>query len=410
MKGSEGIASLKLETLNKLIQKFPKAPSNTFSNMFPTTQYESDTIRWEVEYGSAGMTPFVAPGATAPTIGLDGTGEASASCAFFKEKIYFDEEFLNNLREPGSWATFQTAEKKLARGLQKLNYRCDRRREWMLAKMLLDGSLTYTKKGGVRFTVSYGVPSTHLVTLTTNYMWGTGSTRNPMGDIMDGKIVLADDAGVPGTGLIGMCNSQALRTLMFDSNFQTLLQKSAFGEGDLFKNPSAVIGNLLGVGQLMINDDQYEIPGWLTGAVTGSSTTTISVDDVTDMEAGGKLRFHDVSEANVWEDEVISSVSIANSTVTVATAPTLSFKANEDKVTMKKKFIPDNKFFLFSTSYEGQPIGEMMEAPYGMQRRWGKYIDRKDEWDPEGVWIRVQDKCLPVMYHPDTTYVITFKA
>ena len=79
MKGSEGIASLKLETLNKLISKFPKAPTNTFSNMFPTVQYQSDTIRWEVEYGSAGMTPFVAPGATAPTIGLDGTGEASAS-------------------------------------------------------------------------------------------------------------------------------------------------------------------------------------------------------------------------------------------------------------------------------------------------------------------------------------------
>ena len=57
MKGSEGIASLKLENLNKLISKFPKAPSMTFSNMFPTAPYPSDTIRWEVEYGSAGMTP-----------------------------------------------------------------------------------------------------------------------------------------------------------------------------------------------------------------------------------------------------------------------------------------------------------------------------------------------------------------
>ena len=355
------------------------------------------------------MTPFVAPGATAPTIGLDGTGEASASCAFFKEKIYFDEEFLNNLREPGSWATYQTAEKKLARGMQKLNYRIDRRREWMLAKMLIDGSLTYTKKGGVKFTVSYGVPSTHLVTLVGNYVWGTGSSRNPILDIMNGKTVLADDAGIAGQSLKAMCNSEALKTLMFDSNFQTLLQKSTFGNGDLFANPSMVIGTLLGVGPLEINDDQYEIPAWLTGAVTGGSTTTISLDDVTDMEIGGKLRFYDLSEPNVWEDEVISAVSVANSTVTVDTAPTLSFRAGEDKVTMKKKFVPDNKFFLYSTTFEGQPIAEMMEAPYGMQRRWGKFVDTKDEWDPEGVWIRAQDKCLPVMYHPDTTYVITFK-
>lgn len=409
MKGSDGIASLKLETLNKLISKFPKAPTNKFSSMFPTSQYQSDTIRWEVEYGSAGMTPFVAPGATAPTIGLDGTGEASASCAFFKEKIYFDEEFLNNLREPGSWATYQTAEKKLARGMQKLNYRCDRRREWMMAKMFIDGSLTYTKKGGIQFTVSYGVPSTHLVTLAGNYVWGTGSSRNPMLDIMNGKAVLAEDAGISGSSLKAMCNSEALKILIFDSNFQTLLSSSNFGNGDLFSNPSMVIGNLLGVGPLEINDDQYEIPAWLTGAVTGGSTTIISLDDVTDMEVGGKLRFHDLSESNVWEDEIITAVSIPNSTVTVAEAPTLSFRAGEDKVTMKKKFIPDNKFFLYATSFEGQPIAEMMEAPYGMQRRWGKYVDTKDEWDPEGVWLRVQDKCLPVMYHPDTTYVITFK-
>ena len=36
MKGSEGIPSLKLETLNKLISKMDKAPDMFFSNLFPT--------------------------------------------------------------------------------------------------------------------------------------------------------------------------------------------------------------------------------------------------------------------------------------------------------------------------------------------------------------------------------------
>lgn len=409
MKGSEGIQALKLENLNKLISKFPKAPTMRFSSMFPTSQYPSDTIRWEVEYGSAGMTPFVAPGSVAPTVGMDGTGEGSAVAAFYKEKMYLDEEFLNNLREPGTWATYQTAERKLARGLQKLNFRCDRRREWMLAKMLVDGSLTYTKKGGVRFSISYGVPSTHLVTLGTDYKWGTGTSRAPQEDVMDGKITLAEDAGVSAGDIRCMCNTEALKVMMFDSEIQDLLKSSAFGNGDLFKSPETVIGTLLGVGPLEINDDQYEVPAWITSAVTGGSTTDIYLDDVTDFEVGGKLRFHDMSEANVWEDEVISAVDIANSYVTVETAPTRSFKAGEDKVTMKKKYLPDNKFFMFATSYEGQAIGEFLEAPYGLGRRWGKYVDSKDEWDPEGVWLRVQDKGLPVLYHPDTTYTITFK-
>lgn len=61
MKGSTGIPALQLATLNKLISKFVRPPSNYFTNLFPTSQYDSDTIEWELEYGSGGMTPFVAP-------------------------------------------------------------------------------------------------------------------------------------------------------------------------------------------------------------------------------------------------------------------------------------------------------------------------------------------------------------
>jgi hypothetical protein len=74
---------------------------------------------------------------------------------------------------------------------------------------------------------------------------------------------------------------------------------------------------------------------------------------------------------------------------------------------MRKKFIQDNEFLMFSDMQEGQKIAEFMEAPYGNGRRWGFFADTKDEWDPEGVWLRVQDKGLPVLYFPDTTYKIT---
>ena len=409
MKGSAGIPALQLEVLNKLITTFDRAPTMFFSSQFGTVQYESDTIKWEIEYGSAGMTPFVAPGSIAPAIGLDGIGEGSAKAAFFKEKMYYDEVFLNNIRKPGTYATYQTSERKLSRGSRKLRNRIDRRREWMMAMMMTNGVLTYTHTGGTKFTISYGIPVNHQITLGSTRYWGTGASRDPIEDIFDAKTLLADDAGVIPNVIV--LNSDLLKTLMLDAKIQALLWKSTFGNGDLFANPRQVIGTLLGVGDMQVYDELYEVTGWITGNVTGGTTTVISIDDATDFEIGGKLRFIDLSENNTYEDQVISAVDYAANTVTVATAPTASFKANEDKVIMRKKFIPDNMFLMLSTtSGDNEPIAEFMEAPYGVDRRWGMYADTKDEWDPEGLWLRVQDKGLPVLYHPDTIIQMKVKA
>ena len=405
MKGSAGISALKLTVLNKLIQKFPKAPNMFFLSLFKTDKAESDSVRWEIEYGSAGMTPFVAPGAPAPAIGIDGIGEGSAKAAFFKEKMYFDEEFLNNMREVGTIQKYASAERQLGRGMQKLRNRCDRRREWMMCQMITDGGFSYVSKGGTRATVSYGIPDTHIVTLDSDRKWGTGTNRNPIEDIFTAKTVLADDAGVlPEMALL---NSELLKTLIMDEKIQALLTKSAFGNGDLFANPGPVIANLLGLGKLTVYDEMFEITGWLMGAVTGGTTTEIVVDDATDFEAGGRLRFVDMSEANSWEDRIISAVNVATNTVTITEAPVKTYLAGEDKVVMRKKFINDNTFLLLNTkSADGMDIAEFMECPYGLDRQWGMQVDKKDEWDPDGTWMRVQDKGLPVLYHPDTIYSI----
>lgn len=408
MKGSQGIPALKLTTLNKLISKLDRAPSMFFSNLFPTNQYPSDSIEWEIEYSSGGMTPFVAPGSVAPAVGLDGISHANASAAYWKEKMFFDEVFLNNLREPGTYATYQTALRHLAKGARKLRYRCDRRREWMCAKMLTDGTLTYLKQGGTKLSVSYGIPDRHLITLEDSRRWDGGSARNAQEDIFDAKIMLADDAGV---GVeYAICNSTVLKTLMFDTGIQALLHKSTFGEGDLFKNPTGVIGDLLGIGTIMVYDQLYEVQAWITAI----STLTFTVDDVSDFEVGGTLRAFDMTQYNTWYDYKIASVDLVNSTVTVTKIndtdpdPGNVVAANRDKVVMRKKFINDHTFMMFNTTADdGSKIAEFMEAPYGNNRQWGFYADRKDEWDPEGVWLRVQDKGLPVLTHPDTIITLT---
>jgi hypothetical protein len=402
MKGSQGIPALSLETLNKLISLLAAPPSTFFRGLFASPNYPSDSIKWELEYSSGGMTPFVAPGSVAPTVGIDGVSEANAKAAYWKEKMYFDEEFLNNMRQPGTTATYETAERKLAKGTLKLRNRCERRREWMIAKMLLDGAISYQVPGGAKIAVSYGIPTTHFVTLDSDRNWKDGANRNVVEDIMDARTILKDDAGViPNYNII---NSEMLKVLVLDTKIQALLSKSAFGNGDLFSRPREVIGTLLGVGTLTTYDEFYEVQAWLT-ATPGS--TTIYVDDASDFEVGGKLRFVNMIRYNTWEEEVITAIDRVNSTITVGQQPSGSFVGGRDKVIMRKKFIPDNEFFMFADSQDGEKIAEFMQAPYGVDRRWGFYADTKDEWDPEGIWLRVQDKGLPVLYRPDTTYKLT---
>ena len=396
--------ALRFETLTGVIKKLPVSPDNTFLNLFGVDQEESDTIRWGAEYGTVGMTPFAAPGAPAP-VTTDDTfyGEGSARAAFFKEKRYFDEQFLNNLQDPMDPFKRKKAEQVLAENLQKMNYRIDRRREWMLAQMLFRGGFTYTQEKGLRLSVDYGIPSTHKLQLVGNDVWGTGSTRNPVEDIFDMKKILSDDAGVSPEYTI--TTTEVIKMLMFDSNVQELLKKSTFGDGNLFANPAPVLASLLGVGEIRVYDAKYEIRSFL--AATASATNTFVVEDTTDMEVGGTLRIVDMSKNRVWEDLTISAINHSTMTITTSAACTGTYRVGRDIVIMKKPFVDPYSFMMFNTMAEGKKVAKVMEAPYGIPRRYGKYADSKMEWDPDGVWIRVQDKALPVLYNPET--IITMK-
>ena len=406
-KGSAGVPVLQLETLNKLIRKLSPSPTLFFANMFPETNYPSDSIKWDIEYGSSGLTPFVAPGAPAPKIGLDGVGEGNAKAAYMKEAIDFDEVFLNNIRQLGTQEQYMTAERSLARGVQKLRNRIDRRREWMYAKAVVDGGFSYLEKGGTKVAVSYGIPASHIVTLGSTRVWDTGSAKNPIEDVLTGRQVLKDDAGVvPDYALL---NSNLLTLLMTDTDIQALLKKSAFGNGDLFARPAEVIGTLLGV-PLQVYDGFSESQQTLSSTVTGGTTTVISVPDASDIAVGATARFYDVSVANTWEDATVSAVDVGASTFTISAATAASFKANEDIVRFRTKLISDNDFLMFSSrNADGELILEGMLSPFGVNRRYGIYIDTHETWDPNSLVTRLQYKGLPVMYHPDCIYKMTVR-
>ncbi len=402
--GKADVPDLRLENLQTLITSFTSSPNLVLMQLFGETNAESDLIFWESMTGNRGITPFAAPGAPAQSVAPSGMAQHSAVAAYWKEKMYMDEVWLNNLRKPGTLDQYEAAQAKLAREIFAMRNRCDRRKEWMYAKMLTAGSISYLAPKGVKLSVDYGLPSANIVTLAAARKWSTGSQRNIVEDIMDAKLTLANDIGARID--YALCTTEILKLMIMDPSIQTLLQKSTFGNGDLFARPVAVLKALLDIDSLVVYDEQYQITGWLTAAVTASSTTTVYVDDATDFEVGGTLRFHDIS-AGTYEDETISAVDPEAGTVTIVTAPSTSYKSIEDKVTMTKKFIPTDKFCMFASMVEGLKIAQFFNAPYGLNRSRGMAVDTHEEWDPDGLWLRVQNKGLPVLYNRDAIYVLT---
>jgi hypothetical protein len=120
-----------------------------------------------------------------------------------------------------------------------------------------------------------------------------------------------------------------------------------------------------------------------------------------------------MTKYNTWYDYKIAAVDYTQGTITLAKIndsdpdPATNIKAHRDKIIMRRKFIDDHTFFMFSDTADGQKIAEFMMAPFGNNRNWGFYTDTQDEWDPEGVWMRVQNKGLPVLYVADTSITLT---
>jgi hypothetical protein len=64
---------------------------------------------------------------------------------------------------------------------------------------------------------------------------------------------------------------------------------------------------------------------------------------------------------------------------------------------------------LFCDVVGGNKIAEFANAPFGLDGTFGMKADQHEEWDPDGIAIRVQNKGIPVLYQEDAIYILTVK-
>jgi len=403
--GINDISALRLTVLNKLVTRYMSPPNLILSKMFKTVNYESDNIEWESQIGSRGLTPFAAEDAESPAAAVPGIGENSAHAAFWKERTFFGSSFLNNIREPGTDRKYQKASRTLGNQVRNLSNRSYRREEWMCAQMLCNDGFTYKDKNGVYITLDYGIPDDNKVTLAADYKWDDGTKRDIAENIFDAKLLVSNaNAGVLSDAIF---TTEVLKLMIFDDTIQTLLSKSNYGQGDLFANPTSVIGSLIGIANMHLYDEAYQIRAWLTSALSsGAGPHTVSVDTTVDFEVGGTLTVLDTS-AKTTETLTITAVNTNAGTLTATGTLSSSYKSGDDYVYMTKKFIPTDKFIMWANSVDGEPIAEFMKAPHELARKWGQQIDRWEKRDPDGIFVRVEDKGLPVLYHEDAVYQLT---
>jgi hypothetical protein len=410
--GSSGAQYMHIETLRKLMKKFTADPSFVLQNLFEENKADSDLIVWESYQGSRGMSKFKAPGATTEKTAPLGASDNEAKAAFWGDIMEFDEEFLNNIgSNQASIAKKEKAKQTLARNMRSLSNRCYRRKEWMFAKMIMEGGFTYvTKKGGLHASVDYGIPANLKDTLSSGSYW-TGAdqtTRDILGNIQDGKQEIADMCG--GKANLGICSRKTLGYMAADSAVRDLLSKDKWGDGKLYKgkrdpilgiNKSEIV-KILDLDDILVYDEKYENRSMAITNVAIDSTS-VTVANATDFEIGAVKLFN--IRTGKWVKTVISAVDAESGVLTItAIGGALAFPPQLTIVTQLVNFVPNNRFTMLATTVEGENIAAYEQAPFGNNAFYGCKIDKDETFDPEVVIVRAQDKGLPILYQEDAIY------
>jgi hypothetical protein len=408
------IPELHLSTLNKLIEKAQTPPSMVLSNKFPVSNALSDTIEWESRYGSAGMIPFVARGSRGPSFGDDGVGKHSMKPAYFAQSKFFGEEFLNNLREPGTAQAKRSGQAEIARASQRMLYGVRKRREFMFAKMLFDGSMDYhikaTSKAPEFASVSWGIPTSHQVTLGATARWYGSSSeiadRDVFGDVFDAKNTMQDSLEMETMGLEAYMNSRLLQSLIKDSGIRDLAQTQNISEAQLVNNAPGALAQILGFGSVNVYDAAYPVSSPLAQSYT--SGTTIYVVDPSDFVVGGDVWIKNSVDGAAGPRSKITAVNHETGAITLSAALTgatgVAFKS---QLMMRKFYLDSNKIVFMVPKVDGQPVAEMMQAPHGIPSTYGIRMRSFIKEAPDGVELYTEDLCLPVLYYPASVYQLT---
>ncbi len=233
-----------------LVNKIPTAPSflvDTFFNR--SVPVFAEHVDLDVVVGGQTLAPFVT--VTQPGVVVEKVGQAVQSVKLprIRMKKAFSHQDLYGNRVPGGMihvdpsALQQAREDTLFRDQQDLKNMVMRRLEWMAAKLLSTGKITYSGER-VEFEVDFLHPSTHKETLAGADRWSE-TTAKIIANIRAWKRKITNSTTFDPD--IAICGTAVADALYANAEVRALLNNRNISLGELAIGKSNYIGRLAGV-------------------------------------------------------------------------------------------------------------------------------------------------------------------
>lgn len=334
-------------TINEFV---PSGDAFKITDAFlPFKNLNKNKVLTLIKHGQFGKTSPVNLGADHKRIGMTGYGYKEQTAGHWREAVAFNEAVLQEAIDPASPQS-RWGQGMVEDALNLLDLRLNNLIEFLSKEIVVNG--TYSEsRFGVNYTYDPKIPAKFFKNVTstpgwtTGGTWGTYGSSTPVADVRGAKRKM-QDYGFEPTAV--WMNGNTLHDFNQSSDTQATIANSPA----LIANsadPRAIFNTLTGL-VVMEDNRVYREESRLTAA-SAINDTTFNVEDSGFFTAGEVVTLYN----SLGEEEDLTVASSAANVVTVTTGCTLAYAAG-DRMTVAKKFLPDNDFII-------QTAGNQRSAP-----------------------------------------------
>jgi hypothetical protein len=203
-------AILSKKYLTGIAREYP-TQAQIGADILPLVDVPGMETMWDIILTDSKLAPFVAVDAESPVADKAGIQRGFSELATIREKEIIKEGDLLSLRLPGEAGEMTglvntqraTADEKIRETITRMTSRVMSRVEWMRWQALSAGAIAYDDNR-VIFSVDFGIPKDHIITLTSTDEWSDLTNSDPIDDLNDWIELVTLDAGyVPTRAYVG---------------------------------------------------------------------------------------------------------------------------------------------------------------------------------------------------------------
>lgn len=257
------------ETRTMLQAMRQEAPTNMFllDILFGTVEtFDTEHVDIDIVKGDERLAPFVSPRVEGKLMEEQGFSTRSYKPGYVKPKYITQAADLIKDRNAGDniydGDAPNRAATRLAKQLTDGEAQIARREEWMAAQGLTTGKVDVVGDG-VNYQIDFGMDPDHIVTLSGTDLWSDETNSDPLGDIADWSVLIADDGNANANILIG--GKDAIQALFKNTAVTKALDTRRITLGEIM--PSALAPGVSYYGTLIangVNVDVYQYIGSYT--------------------------------------------------------------------------------------------------------------------------------------------------